>query len=861
MPTRPPTDHNERRATVGVPLLPNSIPSRPRLIRLFEESLARTPLIIVRTAPGAGKTTAAADWAASSSSPVIWASIEDKAEAENSAGLWIRFLRSSRVTARPGSQFHVLTGRALADIDQGDPLREVLLRTIGDASPVTLVVDGMPADADPSFLQDIHWLLSRCEGFRAIVILSGGIVPERGWELHTIDVTHIEEDQLYLSLEEVSAQIDRHGSDLDPKLVKAQTFGHPFLVRTLLNEHSARPVGTPEQVAALVDSLVRTNVFKRLPGANRHREFLVKTSLAETLTVDLASKLTGRADAARVIGELVSMRILKDRGSGFFSYPVPALRALQKQLHESMPEEVPRLRSILIEHNIKMGNACLALELAVQNEDFATAADVAVRHQSHLIYDHAKCAVRVLGEVADSVMRRHLPLAITLGHVLSQTVQGRSRGEALLESALAGAENRNGRSAEERMISPFAQMIALRVKGRFTEAVRRVPATVEAFETSCETQKAKYAGTLVSAQIQSGLTLLLDGWMHESRAMLYQAASAPPSATTDTGNMACLGLLALTYAVDGNIKESENVLQEAKPLYRARSPEGRAHVPYLLARTWCLLERDDMEGASASVAEAELSGLEGELWPFTVAARTLTDVLTAPEAFDLQMMARAASSCRHRPVSVFGQSLLSGVLSLAHLAQGNLSKAASTVDSMKRDPVAGLTKARVPLAVGDFAAAGRLLPTEESAMKHSERAAVQRLLMLAAVKRHAGSCAEADDAQRQGQAILSRTGMGARMLMLPGPAWDQLRHGPELPAAADAVSRPAIPAMSAPVQLTAREAVVLKALAGSNTASAAAQQLAVSLNTVKAQSRSIYRKLGVGSLRDALNEAGRRGLI
>ena len=132
--------------------------------------------------------------------------------------------------------------------------------------------------------------------------------------------------------------------------------------------------------------------------------------------------------------------------------------------------------------------------------------------------------------------------------------------------------------------------------------------------------------------------------------------------------------------------------------------------------------------------------------------------------------------------------------------------------------------------------------------------------MLAAVKRDAGSWAEADEAPRLAQAILSRAGMGTRMLMLPEPVWDQLLRGPH-PLDVDTASRSTIAALSAPVQLTARETVVLKALAGSETAAAAARQLAVSLNTVKAQSRSIYRKLGVGSLRDALNEAGRRGLI
>ena len=61
--------------------------------------------------------------------------------------------------------------------------------------------------------------------------------------------------------------------------------------------------------------------------------------------------------------------------------------------------------------------------------------------------------------------------------------------------------------------------------------------------------------------------------------------------------------------------------------------------------------------------------------------------------------------------------------------------------------------------------------------------------------------------------------------------------------------------------LTARERVVLQYLPTILTASEIAADLFVSVNTVKTQQRSIYRKLGVSNRRDAVDRARARQLI
>jgi LuxR family maltose regulon positive regulatory protein len=62
-------------------------------------------------------------------------------------------------------------------------------------------------------------------------------------------------------------------------------------------------------------------------------------------------------------------------------------------------------------------------------------------------------------------------------------------------------------------------------------------------------------------------------------------------------------------------------------------------------------------------------------------------------------------------------------------------------------------------------------------------------------------------------------------------------------------------------ELTERELDVLHLLPGELTTRQIAQSLYVALSTVRTQVKSIYRKLGVSSREQAVNEARDRGLI
>jgi len=73
--------------------------------------------------------------------------------------------------------------------------------------------------------------------------------------------------------------------------------------------------------------------------------------------------------------------------------------------------------------------------------------------------------------------------------------------------------------------------------------------------------------------------------------------------------------------------------------------------------------------------------------------------------------------------------------------------------------------------------------------------------------------------------------------------------------------RDTLPARLEQIELTDREAVVLRALLDESSQEGIASALFVSTNTVKSQLRAVYRKLGATSRDEALTTARRVGLL
>jgi LuxR family maltose regulon positive regulatory protein len=132
------------------------------------------------------------------------------------------------------------------------------------------------------------------------------------------------------------------------------------------------------------------------------------------------------------------------------------------------------------------------------------------------------------------------------------------------------------------------------------------------------------------------------------------------------------------------------------------------------------------------------------------------------------------------------------------------------------------------------------------------------LLRLSPTPRRAGAV------QRLGS-LLERSGQRLALALLP-PA-DLRRVSAALVEAGfmtvgtDPVLRPLLPDVEPSGLLSERELAVLGQLARTGSLAEIAASLVVSTNTVKSQTRSVYRKLGVSNREDAIAVASERHLL
>jgi LuxR family maltose regulon positive regulatory protein len=280
----------------GVPDLGGGVVPRPRIDRLFE----RASKIIVLAAPaGSGKTVACAEWAASSGGRAGWLTLD---EPDNDPAA----LRAQLDAMLPGpdvlvfDDVHLLTG--------GDALRE-LDRVISHAPPSQRI------------------------------ILSGRYLPGlRLAKLRVADeVTDLDAAELACTEDEADAIFGFGPAERDELLSYTQGWITGLRLAALAGGGAGADVGAQPLAA----DYLRDEVLDAQPPDIR--QFMLRTSVAERLTGEIADSLTGvRMNGAATLETLASQNCFVNRlGDGEYRY-YPVLRdMLMAELARQHPEEAP----------------------------------------------------------------------------------------------------------------------------------------------------------------------------------------------------------------------------------------------------------------------------------------------------------------------------------------------------------------------------------------------------------------------------------------------------------------------------------------------------------------------------------------
>jgi LuxR family maltose regulon positive regulatory protein len=270
-----------------------------RITALLDQAVSG-PVTLVSAGPGHGKTLALADWAQSAAQRVAWLGIESS---DNSVpAFWadlVAALRASGATA-PDSVLSDLSPAANFGFDDAMRVVDALAQP---AAPLVIVLDDLHHVRDPEVLRSIEVLFDRIAPTVKVVVTARYDPPLRWRRLAIADrLTEIRAEQLAFDEAEAGRLLTMVGLRLPPAplgLLLERTRGWAAglrlaasgLDRAAPEEAVSRLRGSDRPVA---DYLMQ-EVLDQLSAPDRW--FVLRSSVADPVSAELAEVLTGAVDA------------------------------------------------------------------------------------------------------------------------------------------------------------------------------------------------------------------------------------------------------------------------------------------------------------------------------------------------------------------------------------------------------------------------------------------------------------------------------------------------------------------------------------------------------------------------------------
>ena len=886
---RAPTSTRRSTVLMGDPILTSKITApdvpawavqRPRITGRIAEGTRWCPLTVVTGPAGAGKTMAVAMWAAAEANRVAWVCLD---EFDNRPGaFWsyvVAALRRSGIAVPKTLQ---AIPQEPAGVD-GFLLGLTALLAAQDL-PLTLVLDDLHLLTEPGTLKGLDFMLRNAGSGLRVVVTSrmDPLLPLHRYRVAG-QLTEIRADDLAFSAAEASLLLAQHGSTLTADSLESltqRTEGWAAGLRLAAMSLGAHP--DPGQFikelltedSALICYLVDEVLNVQPPEV---REVLLSTSILEHVSADGAVELTGDGHAAGVLASLARTNaFVQPLAPGWYRYHNLFAEMLRLKLRLEHPERVAVLHQRAARWHQRDGRLADAVRHAAKAADWPLAAamvvdelaigELAERGAGHPL------AAEFAAMPADRAWAEPAPYLVAAALALAA---GRREAATAALDAADGLLDRlpADREAAGRLATAVVRLTASLREGDLARAAAAAGSARRMLARVPEEKLARHPE--VGRTVLSGraTVALWSGRLEEAARLLETRLGDADTQGREREVPGQAGRLALVEALRGRLSRAVTLTGRAT---LGTGEDQYLDAPALVALAFVHLQRNELREARGLLkqADAALGKCPDKLLStaaYLIAAGGALAEGRAATAVGIVARARSGG-----PLPTWLDQQLSIVESRAWTAAGDFRAALAAAERAGSSPEAAVTLAQARAAAGNCDDIPRLLaPMLAADSQLPNPARLQALLLDARLSYAADDAAHGRRSLESALRIAEREQLGLSLAMERGWLGPVLRRDPELADAHRtlltlALGRQQLPAPvtagdQAPVlvvePLTERELEVLVHVSDMLNTAEVADEMYISVNTVKTHLRNIYRKLATSHRNEAVRRARQLELI